>query len=210
LAVTLLVADDGPLPLARRRLADAVHALANPQPQWIAGVARWQHSLYTRLRTELAGGRVAGRWRPHSARLPCRGDVLALLVEVDAAVAGWEPAKGDTVDRLHALAARGWRPQDCSTIDDYSSALERWVLAGAELLDPAPVVFLRQPCPRCGAQFAHRRRQRWRAGERAGVAGQRERVHVFGVWGFVAAERVSLAGEAVGLCAAAVCWLTLC
>lgn len=31
---------DGPLPLARRRLSDAVHALADPVPVWDGGVCR--------------------------------------------------------------------------------------------------------------------------------------------------------------------------
>ena len=93
-----------------------------------------------------------GRRRPHSARLPCRGDVLALLVEVDAAVGSWQPDGKGTVDRLHLLAGRGWRPQDCAVMDDYSARIERWVLTAAEVLTETPRVYLREPCPRCGAR----------------------------------------------------------
>ena len=149
--------DDGPLPLARRRLSDAVHALADPIPQWVGGVCRWSGPLYDRLRVELAGGRVVGRRRVHGPRLPCRGDVLALLVEIDAAVASWQPDGKGTVDRLRLLAGRGWRPQDCELIDDHCAQLERWTLTGTELLAETPRVFLRQPCPRCGARFTYRR-----------------------------------------------------
>jgi hypothetical protein len=42
---------DNPLALARRRLTDAVHALADPVPVWDGGVARWSDSVYGRLRT---------------------------------------------------------------------------------------------------------------------------------------------------------------
>jgi hypothetical protein len=157
---------DGPLPLARRRLADAVHALADPQPQWIGGACRWQGSVYARLRTELAGGRVVRRSSAHMSRLPCHTGILVWVCEVDAVVAGWEPHGKTTVDRLHQLAGRGFRPQDCELLDEYCSTIERWVLAAAELLDAAPKVFLPQPCPRCDSRFAYRTDG---AGERVSV-----------------------------------------
>ncbi|MGE5698305.1 MAG: hypothetical protein ACM4D3_24570 [Candidatus Sericytochromatia bacterium] len=36
---------------------------------------------------------------------------------------------------MRALVGRGWRPRDCSTIDDYCGQLERWVFTAADLLD---------------------------------------------------------------------------
>lgn len=96
---------------------------------------------------------VGGRF----GAVPCRGDVLALLVEIDAAVGSWQPDGKGTVDRLHQLAGRAFRPQDCDLIGDYCSTMERWTLAGTELLTETPRVFLRQPCPRCGARFTYRR-----------------------------------------------------
>ena len=147
---------DGALPLAKRRLSDCVHALADPVPVWHDGAARWQGSLYDRLRAELAGGAVFGRRQAFGLRSPCHTGILALLVEIDATVGSWVDGKG-TVDRLHVLVDRGWRPQDCELIGDYCSSLERWVLAGTELLDPAPVVWLPHACPRCGARAARRR-----------------------------------------------------
>jgi len=88
-----------------------------------------------------------------------RIDVLTLLVAIDTAVAEWEPGeKGGTVDRLHALASRKFRPQDCRLLDDYSGRLEGWVISAAELLgDRALSVPLRLPCPSCGARYARRR-----------------------------------------------------
>jgi hypothetical protein len=82
--------------------------------------------------------------------------VLALLIEIDRTVGGWSPGGKSTVDRLHELAAHSWRPQDCGLIDDYCAWLQHWSLTGVELLGPTPRVFLRVPCPTCGAEFAYR------------------------------------------------------
>jgi hypothetical protein len=151
-------AQDGPLTLSRRRLADAVAALADPTPVCIGGgVYRWSGSLYGRLREALAGGAVLTRGARWSRLLPCRLDVLMLLIEIDTTVGGWEPHGKTTIERLHELAARGWRPQDCELIDGYCGRLQHWALTVAELLAPAVRVFLEMPCPRCRARFTYRR-----------------------------------------------------
>lgn len=138
-------------------MSDAVHALADPIPVWDGGTCRWSDPLYTRLRSTLTDAIAMGRRRVAAgSRAPCRGDVLALLIEVDTAVGVWEPDGKGTIDRLHLLTGRGWRPQDTRLIDDYCGQIERWVLAGTELLDAVPRVFLQQPCPRCAARFARR------------------------------------------------------
>ncbi|HEX9176001.1 MAG TPA: hypothetical protein VF874_07870 [Mycobacterium sp.] len=79
------------------------------------------------------------------------------MVAIDGTVGSWEPHGKGTVDRLHQLAGRGWRPQDCAVLDDYSGQLQRWTLTAAELLAESPRVFLHVPCPRCGERFAYRR-----------------------------------------------------
>ena len=155
--MTTANAEDGALPFARKRLGDAVHALADPQPVWMDGTCWWQGSLYDRLRTELAGGRVVRRSHAQASRLPCHTGILTWVIEVDAAVGSWEPHGKGTVDRLHQLAGRGFRPQDCELlIDGYCGQIERWTLAGTELLAETPKVFLRQACPRCGERHAYR------------------------------------------------------
>jgi hypothetical protein len=109
--------------------------------------------------------------------------VLALLIEVDTTVGRWEPHAKNTVERLHQLAVHSWRPQDCELIDSYVDHLQHWSVAGTELLGAAPRVFLRVPCPQCGALFAYRRDS----------AGERVRTR---------ALRVSEAGCKCGACGA--------
>jgi hypothetical protein len=166
------VAEDGALPLARRRLDDAVRGLADPTAEWLDGTCHLADSLYTRLRVALRNARV-GRGSGQLGSAPCRIDVLTLLVEIDATVTAWEHGKS-TVDRLHQLAGHRWRPQDCELIGRYCGELERWALSGVELLADAPRVFLHVPCPRCGERFAYRRDN---AGERVRVLALRVSEH---------------------------------
>jgi hypothetical protein len=147
---------DGPLLLARRRLDDAISALADPVPVAVDGCYRWSEPLYTQARRALAGERLWGR-RVVGSRLPCRADVLTWLIDVDTTVARWEPDGKTTVERLRQLAARTFRPQDCGLIDGYRRLLERWALSAAELLAQHPAVSLELPCPHCSARFAYRR-----------------------------------------------------
>ena len=150
---------DGALPLARRRLENAVHALADPQPVWAGGVCRWSDALYVRLRGALTG---RGGERRHDgafgSRAPCRSGVLALLVEIDRAVGGWEPHGKSTTDRLRQLVGNGWRPQDCDLLTEYADRVEAWTLTAVELLgDRSPTVALRLPCPSCERLHVYRR-----------------------------------------------------
>jgi hypothetical protein len=150
-----VAAEDG-LPLAKRRLADAVHALADPQAVACNGAYRWADPVYTAMKLALRGVPIArrGLFRPV---LPCRLDALTWLIEVDRVVGSWEPDAKGTLERLHQLAGRGWRPQDCAIIDCYIGQLQRWCLSANELLAEAPKVFLEVACPRCQARFAYHR-----------------------------------------------------
>lgn len=150
---------DGSVEQSRRRLADAVHAFADPLPIWDTGECRWLAPMYQRLRDALRCQPRNTGHRPPSSRMPCRGDVLALLVDVDDAAAEWTPKlrDADTPKRLRALAAMPSRPQDCERIDGYTAKLQGWTLTAGELLgDRAPEVALRFPCPSCGRQFVSR------------------------------------------------------
>jgi hypothetical protein len=159
--VAAITNSDGALPLAKRQLEDAVSAIADPQPAYAGGAYRWADPLYTQLR-----GALRDRPQRHipgwSAVAPCRLDALALLVEIDTAVRSWCPDGKGTTDRRHQLIGRGYRPQDVALITGYSDRLQWWVIATGELLAPEAKVYLRQPCPACGAAHAYRDR----AGER--------------------------------------------
>jgi hypothetical protein len=124
------IADDGPLVVTWRRLADAVSALADPTLVCLGGGAyRWTQSLYAQLRGALAGGIAPVRYtRTFSSRLPCRTDVLALLVEVDTTVSTWGPHGKTTIDRLHELppAAGVPRTADYSTDTSITSSTGAW------------------------------------------------------------------------------------
>ena len=119
----MTISADGPLPLAARRLGDAVHALADPVPVWSDGVCRWADPVYLQLRCALTGKPTRRRGLAHGSRSPCSIAVLELLIAMDATVARWEPHGKTTVDRLHQLRAAGWRPQDCDLIDGYCAQL---------------------------------------------------------------------------------------
>lgn len=147
---------DGPLALARRQLEHAVAALADPVPVWSDGVCRWADPVYLQLRCALTGKPTRRRGPAHGSRSPCSIAVLELLIAMDATVARWEPHAKSTVDRLHQLAARSFRPQDCGQIDGYCAQLQQWAVVAAELLDREAKVFLPMPCPRCGARVAYR------------------------------------------------------
>lgn len=154
MAVT--VDPDGPLVLAKRRLSDAVHALADPIPVWAGGTCRWGDPLYRRLRQTLSVWPTR-RGAAQRSRLPCSVTALALLIDIDGTVAAWTPdEKGDTVVRLHTLTARGWRPQDAATIERHCDDLARWTVAATELLTPEAKVYLPMACPRCNAKHAYR------------------------------------------------------
>jgi transposase InsO family protein len=151
--VVAAITNDGSLPLAKRRLHDAVAALADPHAVAINGAYRWAPAPYNAMRGALRSAveHRSGVWR---SVLPCRLDVLGWLVEVDRVVGSWEPDGKGTVQRLRQLAGRGFRPQDCAVIDCYTGRIEGWVLVAAELLAETPKVFLEFACPSCGSRFA--------------------------------------------------------
>jgi hypothetical protein len=153
--VPTIPSPDGALPLATRRLADGVHALADPQPTTIRGAYLFTDPLYLSLRGALRGSKNSRTGALRSA--PCRIEILSLLIAIDTTVSGWEPGK-TTLDRLHEHAARSFRPQDCALIDEHCGQLEHWAVEGERLLADAPRVYLvGTPCPRCGATSSYHR-----------------------------------------------------
>jgi hypothetical protein len=81
---------------------------------------------------------------------------LALIVQIDHGVAGWERNGKSTPDRLHLILGQRWRPQDCPVLDGFCTQLLAWTADVAELITPEARIHLEQPCPRCSAHFTHR------------------------------------------------------
>lgn len=79
-------------------------------------MCRWSDAVYFRLRGAIAARTAGRRHVIAGSRVPCRIDVLTLLVE-----------------RLHRLAGHGWRPQDYELLSGYCVVIEWWVIAVAEL-----------------------------------------------------------------------------
>ena len=151
---------DGPIGIAHRRFADAVHKFVERQPVWTGTAARWSPGLYSRMRGSLSGSTAPrfGRRMPTS-RPPARVDVIDWLATVDKEISRWAPG-GGTTDRLKTMAAQSYRPQDCDKLDRWSDQLAAWATEAATLLGDAVVsIPLRgQACPNCRAKhyFRHR------------------------------------------------------
>lgn len=146
------------LPLARRRLADAVHALADPVPEWINGHCRYTPATYSRLRASLRS-RPAGSVRlVPGSRPPCHSGILTLVVEIDTTAATWEPGEKTTLDRLRQVAERDRSPDDVALLDDYTQQIEAWTVQAGDLLaDHEPTIPIRLPCPSCGRKHYYRK-----------------------------------------------------
>lgn len=139
------------LPGARRQLADAVAALADPLPLFFGGTCRWTDPLYTRLRDALQPRNMTSRRVVPGSRAPCRTDVLTLVVEIDLTVAGWQPRGDGALARLHRLRDKPWTPEDCELVSQHAAQIRAWTLKAVELLGDRTVsVPLRLPCPACG------------------------------------------------------------
>lgn len=152
---------DGNISAARRKLDDAIAALIEEQAKVIHlddGRARpeWVPSRYDHLRESLGGQRLAERAGGQN-RLPLWTDAFDALREIDATVAGWVRARGDTPTRLKAAAGWPWRPQDTDLVTSWARAVEGWVARIDALLDPEPVKEVLAACPACNQRYVYRR-----------------------------------------------------
>lgn len=146
---------DGPLPLAKRRLADTVADLCAPQ---------WQdhHPLdprYTQLREAMAAPSISGHRRnTPSSLIPAQIDALKLVMEIDKRTHILTPfsRKRNTPNRLRELTQlRTWRPQDCDQLGTIAAEIESWVCAIDDLFAAKPV-YLPDPCPHCNQTHTYR------------------------------------------------------
>jgi hypothetical protein len=151
---------DGELKPALARLDDAFVDLVGPQTRYIEnqGVCH-ASSLYQQLRDSIFGEQGSGNGVARSMP-PMWVDCADLLNEIDTTVACWQPQYDrppPTIGRLHVLANRSWRPQDCRAVNQIASALEAWARQIIALLDPPHIKTMSAPCPACNAETVLRR-----------------------------------------------------
>jgi hypothetical protein len=142
------------LPLAKRRLSDAVAGLCAPQWQ----DRRPLDPRYTQLRDAIATPAVSGHRRSTpSSQVPAQIDALKLVLLIDGrtrVLTVFSRAR-TTPNRLRALTQIGWRPQDCGQLGTIAGEIESWVCAIDDLF-AIPPVYLPDPCPNCGQSHTHR------------------------------------------------------
>jgi hypothetical protein len=153
--------EDGNLPAALRALDLAVHALCDPQHQYLESRLLTMPSLYLQLMDAVTGEQVnTGGGGGAKSRPPLWLDALKWLQEIDLALEVWQPAYSGvpaTVGRCHWLLQRKWRPQDADRIEKMAETIRLWAVKIDELLNPPRVTTITAPCPACGTQFVHRR-----------------------------------------------------
>jgi hypothetical protein len=158
---------DGALPLARRRLEDAITELVHIRRHTIrldvgdGGLSRLKRvkllSRYDELSeaVEAHRGGSGGQW---NGQFPFWVDALVLVAEIDTAVLAMHPEPhrwpGWTVERLRALEAQKWRPQDCPLIFAHAKTLESYCKRADGLFAPRPIP-LPDPCPECGEDHVY-------------------------------------------------------
>lgn len=154
---------DGSLPAALRRLTYAVSALCDPKPVHLPDQhhTTWTPSLYQQLRDSLPGQQGATR-SPARSLPTCWIDCLDLLTEIDGTVAAWQTLdhhthQPPTVQRLHLIETRPWRPQDCRSLDQISGCLEAWTRSITALLVDDHTKHVQAACPACGRTTVYRR-----------------------------------------------------
>ena len=148
---------DGNLPAALNRLADAVSALTDPKPHMLDTHTTYLDSLYTQLQEAIPGSKQHRTGIPGS-QPPCWIDALTLLTEIDTATACWQPhPQTTTPTRLQALEQRRWRPQDTTRIDQLTANIETWVAGIKHLLTDEPHQHVFAPCPACGTKTVKHR-----------------------------------------------------
>ncbi|MDA2891262.1 hypothetical protein PDG61_10110 [Mycolicibacterium sp. BiH015] len=140
------------------RLNAAVAALIDPHKQMINNVVHVAASLYDELAGEVpaTARRLDYTRAATGSRPPVWVDALDLRVEIDDALQCWQPAGYSTPARLRALAAKRWRPQDSSQVEQITRNVESWCVEIRALLDPEGVRRISAPCPACGATHVYR------------------------------------------------------
>lgn len=147
---------DGNIVAAHKKLSLAVDRLCKPRMAVYHDRTRYALSLYRQLQADLSGTQGDTR-TPAKSLPPLWIDAAQLLVDMDAKTRKWYSKERGIPQRLGALAASTWRPQDTDHVTDIAKTVDGWCETIMHLLDPESVKHIAAPCPSCGRSFVYRR-----------------------------------------------------
>ncbi|WIC40291.1 hypothetical protein SEA_HOLLIDAY_97 [Gordonia phage Holliday] len=129
------------------------------EEQMIALTAQvdWNDSLYEQLATMIAGAQGTQMGGTARSMPPLWVDATDLLTVIDREISTLEPEPGTTIDRLHRLSDRTWRPQDVDHIERLTAQVLRWAHSIQDLLTPPERKALPNPCPHCDTKVVYRK-----------------------------------------------------
>lgn len=146
------------LPAALDSLYSAVGRLCEQRKEFHQGVMRVGPSLYETLLSEIPRGKSRGETfisGAASSRPLVWCDAVDLRKTIDGTVRRWAPG-ATTPDRLRAVAAKRYRPQDVELVADRAALIGSWAVSIKNLIEPEPVKTISAACPACGVDRVYR------------------------------------------------------
>lgn len=149
------------LPAALDSLYAAVARLVDQRKELHGDVMRVAPSLYDTLVSEIPSAKNSGE----KYRANCAGsrplvwcDAVDLRRTIDTTVRQWSAtlSKLDTADRLRAVAAHRYRPQDVNLVAERAGLVGSWAAQINGLLEPERVKTIAAACPACGTRTVYR------------------------------------------------------
>jgi hypothetical protein len=148
---------DGPLQLALRNLADAVHDLTAPQPHTTHQGLYFTAGRYTQLREALYDNHGGNGHNQSHAVIPMWLDALKLAIHIDTrtrALTPSTPQHMSTPGRLHHSISCKWRPQDTPRLTTMTEEISSFCIAIDDLFAQKPIYLRGETCPLCGQDTA--------------------------------------------------------
>ena len=145
---------DGNITAAATKLTRAVDRLCKPRMAVYHDQIRYALSLYRQLQEDLPGKKGDSR-TPAKSLPPLWIDAAQLRIDMDLQTRNWYRKERGIPQRLGALAATSWRPQDTEHVTDMARTVDMWCETILHLLDPESVKHISAPCPSCGRSFIY-------------------------------------------------------
>ena len=147
---------EGNIQAAKVKLKTSVERLCYPRLAVYHDQTRQAPSLYDQLQSDLAGTQGDTR-TPAKSMPPLRIDAVQLLGDMHEQTRLWCPKGHSTPQRLGALDAASWRPQDTDHVTDIAQTVNQWCESIIQLIEPATRKYIAAPCPSCGRDIVYRR-----------------------------------------------------